>query len=77
LDDDCDCAHVLLSQDARVVRRMRVDDEAQTVALPLATFVSTVGAEVSLPALASFSGLMCRDASSLLPSERALFVLRC
>jgi hypothetical protein len=76
-DADCNCAHVLLSQDARVVRRMRVDDDVQSVVPLLTTFVSAVGTEVPAPTLASFSGLMCRDASSLLPSERAPFVLRC
>jgi hypothetical protein len=68
---------VLLSQDARVVRRMRADDDRPAVAHPLAAVFSAVGAEIPVPALASHSGLMCRDAASLLPGERALFVLRC
>jgi hypothetical protein len=76
-DDDCDCAHVLLLQDARVVRRMRVDDDAQSVVPLLAPFVSAVGAEVPASTLASFLGPKCRDASSLPLSERSLFVLRC
>src|SRR6266404_5708292 len=39
-DADCDCAHVLVSQDARVIRRMRVDDDAQSVDPVSGTFVS-------------------------------------
>jgi hypothetical protein len=76
-DDDCDCAHVLLSHDARVVRRMRIDDDTLNIATILATFVSAGGADVSAPTLATAAGLMCRNASSLPLSERAPIVLRC
>jgi hypothetical protein len=75
--DDCDCAHVLLSHDARFVRRARTDGDMQTVALRLMTSVSTVRAEVPAPALGTFDGLRRPDALPLLLSERAPIVLRC
>jgi len=75
-DDDCDCAHILLSHDARVVRRMRVDDEMQTVDSLLVTFISAIGFVAPAP-LAAFARLPLRDAPSLPLSERAPFVLRC
>jgi hypothetical protein len=75
-DDGCDCAHVLLSHDARIVRRMRVGDDTQTIAPHWAAIVSTVGAEVPAPALVAF-GLTRPDPMSLPLSERAPFVLRC
>jgi hypothetical protein len=76
-DDDCDCAHVLLSRDARVIRRMRVDDDALNVTSVLATFTTAIAAEVSAPTLATTPGMMCRDVLSLPLSERAPVVLRC
>src|SRR5262245_63168639 len=76
-DDDCDCAHILLSHDARVVRRMRVDDDALNVTPILATFVSAIGSVDPALSLATFAALQLRDGSSPPLSERAPFVLRC
>src|SRR5262245_43856576 len=76
-DDDCDCAHILLSHDARVVRRIRVSDDTLKGAPMLATFVTGSEIEVSAPTLATTVGLMWRNAPPLPLSERAPFVLRC
>ena len=76
-DDDCDCAHILVSHDARVVRRMRVGDDTLNVAPLLATFVNADGADVTAPTLVTCPILMGREAPPLPPSERAPIVLRC